>query len=46
MERLIIKGGNHLYGEIDCSGAKNAGLPILASTILLDDSAFIGKLFK
>lgn len=44
MERLIIKGGNHLSGEIDCSGAKNAGLPILASTILLDDSAFIGNL--
>ncbi len=44
MERLIIKGGNHLNGEIDCSGAKNAGLPILASTILLDGSAFIGNL--
>lgn len=44
MEKLIIKGGNHLFGEIDCSGAKNAGLPILASTILLDDSAFIGNL--
>ena len=44
MERLIIKGGNHLQGEIDCSGAKNAGLPILASTILLEDSALIGNL--
>ena len=44
MERLIIKGGNHLYGEVDCSGAKNAGLPILASTILLDGSAHIGNL--
>ena len=44
MERLIIKGGNHLTGEVDCSGAKNAGLPILASTILLDGSAFIGNL--
>ena len=44
MERLIIKGGNHLFGEIDCSGAKNAGLPILASTILLDGSAYIGNL--
>ena len=44
MERLIIKGGNHLQGEIDCSGAKNAGLPILASTILLDGSALIGNL--
>ena len=44
MERLIIKGGNHLQGEVDCSGAKNAGLPILASTILLEGSAFIGNL--
>ena len=44
MERLIIKGGNHLQGDVDCSGAKNAGLPILASTILLDGSAYIGNL--
>ena len=44
MERLIIKGGNHLQGSVDCSGAKNAGLPILASSILLDGSAFIGNL--
>ena len=44
MERLIIKGGNHLQGDVDCSGAKNAGLPILASTILLDGSACIGNL--
>ena len=44
MERLIIKGGNHLHGEVDCSGAKNAGLPILASSILLNGSALIGNL--
>ena len=44
MERLIIKGGNQLHGEVDCSGAKNAGLPILASTILLDGVAKIGNL--
>jgi len=44
MERLIIKGGNQLHGEVDCSGAKNAGLPILASTILLDGIAKIGNL--
>ena len=44
MERLIIKGGNQLHGEVDCSGAKNAGLPILASTILLDGVAKIGSL--
>ena len=44
MEGLIIKGGNQLHGEVDCSGAKNAGLPILASTILLDGVAKIGNL--
>lgn len=44
MERLIIKGGNQLHGEVNCSGAKNAGLPILASTILLDGVAKIGNL--
>ena len=44
MERHIIKGGNQLHGEVDCSGAKNAGLPILASTILLDGVAKIGNL--
>ena len=44
MERLIIKGGNQLHGEVNCSGAKNSGLPILASTILLDTPARIGNL--
>ena len=36
MERLIIKGGNQLHGDVNCSGAKNAGLPIIAATILLE----------
>ena len=44
MERLIIKGGNQLHGEVNCSGAKNSGLPILASTILLDAPSRIGNL--
>ena len=44
MERLIIKGGNQLHGEVNCSGAKNSGLPILASTILLDTPSRIGNL--
>ena len=44
MERLIIKGGNQLHGEVNCSGAKNSGLPILASTILLDSPVRIGNL--
>ena len=44
MERLIIKGGNQLHGEVECSGAKNAGLPILASTILFDDPVSVFNL--
>lgn len=34
MEKLIIKGGNKLFGKVKISGAKNAALPILAATIL------------
>ena len=34
MEKLIVKGGNKLYGTVKTSGAKNAVLPILAASIL------------
>ena len=34
MDRTIIIGGTPLRGEVQISGAKNAALPILASTIL------------
>ena len=34
MDRIIITGGNPLRGDVTVSGAKNAALPILASTIL------------
>ena len=34
MEKLIIKGGKPLSGEVKVSGSKNAALPILASTLL------------
>lgn len=34
MSKYIIKGGNKLNGEVFVSGAKNAVLPILASTVL------------
>lgn len=37
MSKLIINGGVPLNGEIRISGAKNAALPILAATILVDD---------
>ena len=36
MEKLEIIGGKKLQGSINISGSKNASLPILAATILLD----------
>jgi UDP-N-acetylglucosamine 1-carboxyvinyltransferase len=36
MDKLIIKGGERLQGEIRISGAKNAVLPIMAATLLAD----------
>ncbi len=43
MDRLIIKGGKKLKGTVEISGAKNAALPILAATILTDDTCVIKK---
>ena len=34
MDKLIIKGGKKLSGEVSVSGSKNASLPIFCSTIL------------
>ncbi|MDL2279725.1 UDP-N-acetylglucosamine 1-carboxyvinyltransferase [Desulfovibrio sp. OttesenSCG-928-G11] len=36
MEKLVIEGGAPLTGDIRVSGSKNAALPILFSSILLD----------
>lgn len=43
MDKLIIRGGIPLQGEINISGAKNAALPILASTILADAPVTVGN---
>ncbi|MGH7231164.1 MAG: UDP-N-acetylglucosamine 1-carboxyvinyltransferase [Nitrospiraceae bacterium] len=37
MDRIVITGGHALRGTVRISGAKNAALPILASTILGGD---------
>ena len=44
MEKLLIKGGNILKGEISCSGAKNAALPMIAATILNDEEIIFRNL--
>jgi UDP-N-acetylglucosamine 1-carboxyvinyltransferase len=36
MDKLLITGGTPLHGEVRIAGAKNAALPILAATLLVD----------
>jgi len=43
VDKLIIQGGIPLQGEISISGAKNAALPILAATLLTDESVIISN---
>ena len=44
MEKLLIKGGSSLSGIINCSGAKNAALPMIASTILCEEKVTLKNL--
>ena len=44
MDKLTIRGGVPLCGEIRISGAKNAALPILAATLLTDKPVLIGNI--
>ena len=37
MDRIRIRGGRPLHGEIVISGAKNAGLPLMAAGLLTDE---------
>ena len=44
MDYLEIEGGNKLSGEVSIDGAKNAALPLLASTILFENEVTIENL--
>lgn len=44
MDKLLIKGGAPLSGELRISGAKNAALPILAATLLAEKPVTIGNI--
>jgi UDP-N-acetylglucosamine 1-carboxyvinyltransferase len=43
MAKIVISGGEPLNGDVWISGAKNAVLPILASTLLADEPVTIGN---
>ena len=44
MDKLLIKGGCELRGEIYASGSKNSALPILAASLLADTPLKVGNL--
>ncbi|MCH6267439.1 MULTISPECIES: UDP-N-acetylglucosamine 1-carboxyvinyltransferase [Neobacillus] len=37
MEKIIVRGGQRLYGTVKVEGAKNAVLPVIAATLLASD---------
>lgn len=41
MDKLVICGGKPLFGDIEVSGAKNAALPVILSSILVEDKCII-----
>ncbi len=44
MDKLLIRGGSKLSGEIYASGAKNSALPILEASLLADTPLRVGNL--
>lgn len=44
MDKLLIQGGTQLNGTIRIAGAKNSALPIMAATLLTNETVTIGNL--
>ena len=43
MDKIILTGGSKLSGKIDISGAKNAALPLMATTLLTNEKMLLEK---
>ncbi|MBU2591615.1 MAG: UDP-N-acetylglucosamine 1-carboxyvinyltransferase, partial [Nitrospinae bacterium] len=43
MDKILVRGGNRLKGEIVISGAKNAALPAMAASLLTSDKVTISN---
>ena len=43
MDKIIVHGGHSLAGTVKISGSKNSALPILAATLLTNDSCVIQR---
>ena len=46
MDKLLIRGGHRLAGEIEIAGAKNAALPILCAGLLTADTIALSNVPK
>jgi len=44
MDKLVVKGGTPLKGEIFVSGAKNSALPALAACLLTEETVSLGRI--
>ena len=44
MDRIRIRGGSRLKGDIPVGGAKNAALPLMAAALLTDETLTLGNL--
>jgi len=44
MDRIRIRGGKPLRGEISIGGAKNAALPLMAASLLTDETLILSNL--
>lgn len=44
MDKIRIKGGTALHGTIPIGGSKNAGLPLMAASLLTDESLVLSNL--
>ena len=44
MDRIVVQGGNPLVGSIRVSGAKNAALPLMAASLLTEETLTLANL--
>ncbi len=44
MDRILIRGGKPLRGEIQIGGAKNAALPLMAACLLTEGTLTLSNL--
>ena len=43
MNKLVIRGGKRLKGEVEISGAKNAALPIVVASLLASGTSMVSR---